>query len=150
MKKLKSGGLPAVILAIHHVPRWMPGEKDPTSTNIDATCKKAGFWPDAVISGHAHLYQRLVRQDTGQHIPYIITGAGGHAISPGQEVAKPYMKTLDARLGHVMFESGYVRATVTSSANGDPSIRFEYHSVNAASRGPDDLCQLNLKTNKLI
>ena len=150
LKKLKSGGLPAVILAIHHVPRWMPGEKDPMSTNIDATCKKAGFWPDAVISGHAHLYQRLVRQDTGQDIPYIITGAGGHAISPGQEVAKPYMKTLDARLGHVMFESGYVRATVTSPAKGDPSLRFEYHSVKPASRGPDDLCQLNLKTNKLI
>jgi hypothetical protein len=128
----------------------MPGEKDPTSTNIDAACKKAGFWPDAVISGHAHLYQRIVRQDTGQDIPYIITGAGGHALNPAQEVAKPYMAKLDARLGHVMYESGYVRATITSPAKGDPVLRFEYHSVKPATRGPDDLCQLNLRTSKLI
>ena len=150
LKKLRSGGLPAVILAIHHIPRWMPGEKDPTSTNIDAACKKADFWPDAVISGHAHLYQRIVRQDTGQDIPYIITGAGGHALNAGQEVAKPYMAKLDARLGRVMIESGYVRATVASPAKGDPVLRFEYHSVNPAGRGPDDLCQLNLRTSKLI
>jgi uncharacterized protein YukJ len=154
LKKLRSGGLPAVILAIHHFPRWIPGEKDPNSTAIDNACEKASFWPDAVICGHAHLYQRIVRQNTGQSgkadIPYIVTGAGGHVVSPGQEVGKPYMAKLDTRIGKVMFESGYVRANVTSPASGDPVLSFEYHSVKPAGRGPDDLCQLNLKTNKLI
>jgi hypothetical protein len=60
------------------------------------------------------------------------------------------MAKLDARLGHVMFESGYVRATVTSPASGDPVLRFEYRSVKPAGRGPDDLCQVNLRTNKLL
>jgi len=150
LKALRKRNLPAVILAIHHFPRWIPNEKDPTSTAIDAACKKAGFWPDAVICGHAHLYQRIVRQDTGQDIPYIITGAGGHAVTPTQEVGKTYMATLDPRLGRVMFESGYVRAVVTSPAKGDPTLSFEYHSVKPTSRGPDDLCELNLQTHKLM
>ena len=93
LKGLRKNGLPAVILAIHHFPRWFPDQKpiDPTSAAIDAACKKAGFWPDAVACGHAHLYQRVVRQDTGQDIPYVLTGAGGYAVTPGEEVGKSYM-----------------------------------------------------------
>jgi Uncharacterized conserved protein (DUF2278)/Calcineurin-like phosphoesterase len=152
LKKLRSGGMPAVILAIHHFPRWFPDQKpaDPTSAAIDAACRKAGFWPDAVICGHAHLYQRVVRQDTGQDIPYVVTGAGGHVVSPAQEVGKSYMKQLDPHLGLTIFESGYVRATVTSPSRGDPTLRFEYNSVKPKGSGPDDVCEVNLKTNKLV
>jgi hypothetical protein len=154
LKKLRQGGLPAVLLAIHHFPRWFPDQKpaDPTSAAIDATCRKAGFWPDAVICGHAHLYQRAVRQDTGQDIPYVLTGAGGYAITPGEEVGKSFMAKAGAsgsRLAFKRFESGYVRATVTSPANGDPTLRFEYRSVKPLSDGPDDVCTLNLRTSKL-
>lgn len=152
LKKLRSGGLPAVILAIHHFPRWFPDQKpaDPTSAAIDAACKKAGFWPDAVICGHAHLYQRVVRQDTGQDIPYVLTGAGGHIVTPGEEVGKSYMKQLDPHLGLTIFESGYVRATVASPSPGDPTLRFEYRSVKPKGSDPDDACEVNLKTNKLV
>jgi uncharacterized protein YukJ len=152
LKKLRSAGLPAVILAIHHFPRWFPGQKpaDPTSAAIDAACKKAGFWPDAIICGHAHLYQRVVRQDTGQDIPYVLTGAGGHVVSPAQEVGKSFMKGLDPHLGLTIFESGYVRANVVSPAKGDPTLRFEYRSVKPKGAGPDDVCTVNLRTNKLV
>jgi uncharacterized protein YukJ len=155
LKKLRSDGLPAVILAIHHFPRWFPDQKpqDPTSAAIDATCKKAGFWPDAVICGHAHLYQRVVRQDTGQDIPYVLSGAGGHIVTPGEEVGKSYMAQVTSsgsRLGFKIFESGYVRTTVASPARGDPTLRFEYRSVKPASNDPDDVCTLNLRTNKLV
>ena len=155
LKQARSNGLPAVILAIHHFPRWFPGQKpaDPTSAAIDATCKKAGFWPDAVICGHAHLYQRVVRQDTGQDVPYVLSGAGGYAVTPGEEVGKSYMAQVTAngsRLGFKMFESGYVRASVTAPARGDPTLRFEYRSVKPASNDPDDVCTLNLRTSKLV
>ena len=155
LKKLRNDGLPAVILAIHHFPRWFPAQKpkDPTSTAIDATCKKAGFWPDAVICGHAHLYQRVVRQDAKRDVPYVLTGAGGYAVTPGEEVGKSYMAQIassGARLGHVMFESGYVRAAVTKPSHGDPTLRFEYRSVKPTSNGPDDVCSVNLRTNKLV
>jgi uncharacterized protein YukJ len=153
LKALRAGGLPAVMLAIHHFPRWFPGEKDPTSTAIDATCKKAGFWPDAVICGHAHLYQRIVRQDTGQDIPYFVVGAGGYAITPGEEVGKTYVAQLmknGTQLANKMFESGFARATLTSPSHGDPTLRFEYRSVKPKSNGPDDVCTINLRTNKLV
>ena len=153
LKGLRNNGLPAVIMAIHHFPRWFPGQKDPASTAIDAACKKAGFWPDAVICGHAHLYQRVVRQDTGQDIPYVLTGAGGYAITPGEEVGKSYMAQLmqnGTRLANKMFESGYVRATVTRPASGDPTLHFEYRSVKPKSDAPDDACAVNLRTNKLL
>ena len=78
-----------MLLAIHHFPRWFPGQKDPNSTAIDAACKKTGLRPDAVICGQAHLYQRVVRQDTGQDIPYIMAGAGGYGIRANEEVGKP-------------------------------------------------------------
>jgi hypothetical protein len=34
-----------VILAIHHFPRWFPGQKDPMSAAIDAACVKADSGP---------------------------------------------------------------------------------------------------------
>lgn len=153
LKGLRKQGLPAVIMALHHFPRWFPGQKDPTSTAIDAACKKAGFWPDAVICGHAHLYQRVVRQDTGQDIPYVLSGAGGYAITPGEEVGKNYMAQLmknGMQMANKMFESGYVRAVVTSPASGDPTLHFEYRSVKPKSNAPDDACTVNLRTNKLL
>ena len=153
LKALRKNGLPAVIMAIHHFPRWFPGQKDPTSTAIDAACKKAGFWPDAVICGHAHLYQRVVRQDTGQDIPYVLSGAGGYAITPGEEVGKNFMAQAmqnSTRIANKMFESGYVRAVVTSPSSGDPTLHFEYRSVKPKSNGPDDVCAVNLRTNKLL
>jgi uncharacterized protein YukJ len=155
LKKLRKNGLPAVILAIHHFPRWFPAQKpkDPTSTAIDATCKKAGFWPDAVICGHAHLYQRVVRQDIGQDIPYVMTGAGGYGVSPPEELGKSYMAQIASsgtRLSRVLMESGYVRATVTKPVAGDATLRFEYHSVQQTTNEPDDVCTVNLHTSKLV
>ena len=100
-----------------------------------------------MICGHAHLYQRVVRQDTGQDIPYVLTGAGGYAITPSEEVGKSYMAQLTRNglhLANKMYKSGYVRATVTSPSNGDPTLRFEYHSVEPSSTGPDDVCTVNL------
>jgi hypothetical protein len=155
LKQARKNGQPAVILAIHHFPRWFPQQKpkDPTSAAIDAACKKAGFWPDAIICGHAHLYQRVVRQDTGQDIPYVMAGAGGYGISPAQEVGKSYMAEIAAsgtRLSRVMNESGYVRATVTRPSRGDPTLKFEYRSVKQTSDQPDDVCTVNLRTGKLV
>jgi uncharacterized protein YukJ len=155
LKKLRKNGLPAVLLGVHHFPRWFPAQKpkDPYSTAIDATCKKAGFWPDAIICGHAHLYQRVVRQDVGQDVPCILSGAGGYAVTPSEEVGKSYMREITSsgtRLGRVMYESGYVRATVTSPTRGDPTLQFEYHSVKQTTNEPDDVCTVNLRTNRLV
>jgi uncharacterized protein YukJ len=156
LKQKRQKGLPAVILAIHHFPRWFPTQKpkDPTSAAIDATCRKAGFWPDAVICGHAHLYQRVVRQDPtiGKDLPYVMAGAGGYGVTPAEEVGKPYMAQIassGSRLSRILNESGYVRAMVTAPLHGNATLRFEYHSVKQTSDEPDDVCTVNLLTGTL-
>ncbi len=145
----------AVILAIHHFPRWFPKQKpkDHNNTALDAACQKAGFWPDAVICGHAHLYQRVVRPVNKREIPYVMTGAGGYGLNAKQELAKDYMTNTvgkNTKLGNVLVESGYVRATVSIPSKGDPTLRFEYNSVKQTSATPSDTCTLNLKTGKVM
>jgi len=39
---------------------------------------------------------------------------------------------------------------LTAPAKGDPTLRFEYRSVKPASNAPDDVCTINLNTNKLV
>jgi uncharacterized protein YukJ len=153
LKKLRQQEGRAVILAIHHCPRWFPGQsaKDPTSDAIDQACNKAGFWPDAVVCGHAHLYQRIVRQDGGRDVPYIISGAGGYGINPEQVTAKAYAATLAPRLTRLLLEEGYVRATVTRKTGSKPgTLRLEYRSVKQTTDEPDDVCVIDLAQSKLL
>jgi hypothetical protein len=90
----------AVILAVHHPP-FVYGAKGKGSSGatgathyssplmlaeIDAICKEVGVYPHAILSGHAHNYQRFTRKLTlnGQNymVPFIICGDSGHAVDP--------------------------------------------------------------------
>ena len=72
----------AILIAVHHPPLSVDaktGGSGGLMQDIDACCKAAGLWPDAVLSGHAHLYQRFTRVVNGRQIPYIVSGSGGFA-----------------------------------------------------------------------
>ena len=88
----------AVLLAVHHPPfsyanksKRGNGEHGVHAGSlnmlrqIDEICAKVGVYPHAVISGHAHLYERYTRTVTlnGQDrdVPFIICGSGGHHIN---------------------------------------------------------------------
>ena len=73
----------ALIIAVHHPPFTASSQHFPSATmlaQIDACCKQAGIWPDMVISGHAHLYERYTRTmaSDGRQIPYVVAGNGGY------------------------------------------------------------------------
>ena len=84
----------AVILACHHPPasadadarRYHRARERPRS----GASQQAGFWPDAVLSGHAHIYQRFSRSVDGREIPYIVAGSGGHdaRVPSGEKVGE--------------------------------------------------------------
>jgi len=93
----------AVILAIHHPPfSYAQPSSAPTANHggspvmrseIDAICQQTGVYPHAVISGHAHNYQRYTRTlDGGANkqfqIPYIVCGNSGHNVNPLYQPAK--------------------------------------------------------------
>jgi kumamolisin len=85
LKPQRTAGERAVILTCHHPPLSVDkrhGGARGLAEDIDKACEKAGLWPDAVLSGHAHLYQRYTRTVAGAEIPYIVSGSGGHNATP--------------------------------------------------------------------
>ena len=73
----------ALILAVHHPPFTGSSQHFPSAAmlaQIDSCCQQAGIWPDLVLSGHAHLYERYTRTMAadGREIPYVVAGNGGY------------------------------------------------------------------------
>ena len=72
----------ALIITVHHPPFTGSSQHFPSATmlaQIDACSKQAGIWPDLVLSGHSHLYERYTRtmKSDGRQIPYVVAGNGG-------------------------------------------------------------------------
>jgi Calcineurin-like phosphoesterase len=88
----RQAGKRAIIIAVHHPPLSCDAKTGGSAglmQDIDACCKSAGQWPDMVLSGHAHLYQRFTRTVNGRQVPYIVSGSGGYAITPPMQAAPP-------------------------------------------------------------
>jgi len=79
----KKNGKRALIIAVHHPPYSNGGHSGSPDmlSQIDGACKSVGIWPDALLSGHAHNYQRYMRTVAGAGkapVPYLVAGSGGH------------------------------------------------------------------------
>lgn len=87
-------------------------------------------WPfeawgaDAVISGHDHHYERVIRDDNnnGVMMPYLISGLGGHSIRPANR-ANPG--------GSVAKYSGSYGALFAAAT--DTTLKFEFRSTSGAA-----------------
>jgi hypothetical protein len=126
---------------------------------IDAACADTGVWPHAVLSGHAHNYQRFTRRKDGRETPFIVAGNGGHATARLTHRGMPALRapmpqpTLSDGTDSVVLENyddqefGYLRIVANES-----QLRIEYHP---ASDGPDaktadDWATVDLKTRQLV
>jgi hypothetical protein len=155
----KFGG---ALLFVHHHPPYASGGQHGSSVQMrqqmDAVCQSAGIWPHAVLSGHAHNYQRYTRHRAdGTDIPYVVCGNGGHNVQKLQmtngialrtpQVFQKKTATDDA----VTFENyddtdyGYLRILVTGT-----QLRIEYHPAGdgAGAKTPDDSVTIDLKTRR--
>lgn len=159
----------AVIIAVHHPPfTYSPQEGGSGGgkhygspvmlSQIDTICQQTGVYPHAVISGHAHNYQRYTRsfKFAGKNytVPFIICGDSGHNVSPltsatfGKKIPEPadnvdvsYMDvskvvqstglTLNR---HDQQNSGYLRVSVTAK---QLTITFNPVSKTGAAIKPD-------------
>ncbi len=96
----------------------IPARRTGLSNDIDNCCKGAGLWPDLVLAGHAHLYQRFTRKmPDGTAIPYLVAGCGGFAATrPMQGLPKAPTTVGDHTLViNPIVDFGYL--TVTVDAN---------------------------------
>jgi uncharacterized protein YukJ len=163
LKKLRTAGtFVAFLLAVHHPPYSLTqdtGHSNAMRQAMDAEFLAANLWPDAVLSGHAHIYQRMTRAVTNVgaslQIPYIVAGSGGYAITPTQEIDKTGMQQLNQtdpsfKLHQYIDGFGYLYITVTAPGSGKtPTLTIDFRNANT-SAGKNDSCTVNLKTHQLM
>jgi hypothetical protein len=90
-----AGRRKALVLALHHPPYagglredcLGHGSSPGMQAELDAISARAGVWPDAVLAGHCHSYQRYLRRCTtadGRELAtyYLIAGTAGIKIQP--------------------------------------------------------------------
>jgi len=149
----RKAGERAVIIACHHPPASVDanhGGSSGLANDIDTAATEAGFWPDAVLSGHAHLYQRYTRlTPDGREIPYVVAGSGGFAATPPQGGLPGTPLTLGeyTLVAKPLVEFGYLTVTVDlSTTQGHLTITFN----DRTNSKTHDTVHLNLKTGKIL
>jgi hypothetical protein len=148
----RKAGERAVIVACHHPPASIDashGGSSGLADDIDGAARAAGFWPDAVLSGHAHLYQRFTRRVDGREIPYVVAGSGGFSATRpvGGLPATPITVgeyTLDRP---PIVEFGYLTVTVDMTGR-DHHLTIEFN--DRTNTHVHDTVRLNLKTGKIL
>ena len=139
----------ALVIAVHHPPFTGSSQHMPSAAMlkaIDKCCAGAGQWPDMVLSGHAHLYERYTRimKSDGRQIPYIVAGNGGYYDLSGLKKNKQGQKPVAGKqtesdgAGNTLAlasysdtQFGFLRITFSAS-----SIAVESIGVNTTTR-PD-------------
>jgi hypothetical protein len=165
LKRVKSENYSGALLFAHHHPPYAIGGQHSSSSEMrqqmDKICTAVGVWPHAVLSGHAHSYQRFTRlRSDGTVIPYIICGNGGHNFqrlhAPKGSTALRAPQTFLRKApddDEVTFENyddtgyGYLRLIV------DPQqLRIEYHPAADAlnAKTPDDYVTIDLRSRKKV
>lgn len=136
LKPLREAGQRAVILAVHHPPASVDAKHGGTlgmSEDIDRAAAAAGLWPDAVLSGHAHLYQRFTRATAGREIPYVVAGSGGFAATmPMTGLGKAPVTVGEYTLvAKPVVEFGYLTVVVDWSGT-PPTLSIAFRSTAGA------------------
>ncbi len=142
----RKAGERAVIIACHHPPASVDskhGGSTGLAADIDSAAQAAGFWPDAVLSGHAHLYQRFTRSVGGREIPYVVAGSGGFAATAARgKLPKAPITVGEYTLVHdPIVEFGYLTVTIDLSG-ATSTLTIAFH--DRTSTGVHDTVTLDL------
>ena len=137
----QNGSRKALVFAVHHPPysgdgtvgTGQKGGSPGMLADFDEVCTAAGIEPDAVLSGHAHNYQRHTRVKTAgaTPIPFIVAGCGGHGNQPagtanGQQLGDTtYDKTFETY--------GYLLVTVTAT-----ELKTEFYELGQTGAPTDN------------
>ena len=162
LDRVKAENFKGALIFAHHHPAYTAGSKHGWSeqmlSQIDKVCGDAGVWPHAVLSGHAHNYQRFTRVHGKTQIPYIICGNGGHGLAKLSRKGANALRTPQSLevAGHadpVTLESyddedyGYLRVIVSAT-----QLRIEYHpaSDGSGAKTPDDKVTVDLASRRFV
>jgi Calcineurin-like phosphoesterase len=138
---LRAAGERAVVLACHHPPASADTKSGGTTglaNDLDAAFAAGGLWPDAIVSGHAHIYQRFSRAVNGLALPYIVAGSGGHdATIPTGENANEAPRTWNEYTLEVgpTVAYGYLTVTVDFTDANAKKLTLEFVAPAEPSAG---------------
>lgn len=148
LKPEREAGERAVIVACHHPPASVsehPGSEG-LDQDLDSAFEESGLYPDAVLSGHAHLYQRFTRKVGGREIPYVVAGAGGFSEThPLTAVQAPITRGEFTLVADPIVHFGYLTVTVDMEAK---RLEIGYRPSNPEVQG--DSVAVDLKTGTLV
>jgi hypothetical protein len=160
LTRVSSDKFSGALIIAHHHPAYTAGAKHGWSeammAQIDKICGETKVWPHAVLSGHAHSYQRFTRAHGQTQIPYIISGNGGHNVTRlsrgAQTIRAPQPLQVSGHADPVTLENyddqdyGYLRIIVNAK-----QLRIEYHpaSDGAAAKTPDDQVTIDLASRRI-
>ena len=158
LQRVQQDSFAGALILAHHHPAYTAGNKHGWSTDltseVDAICQEVDVWPHAVLSAHAHNYQRFTRVNGGRQTPYIVAGGGGHNVTRltkrGATLRTPMVvQTGDDEVTLENYDDqnyGYLRIVVNAQ-----QLRIEYHpaSDGDAQKTPDDSVTVDLATRTL-
>jgi hypothetical protein len=162
LKRVQAEKFNGALIFAHHHPIYTAGSvhgwSEQMLAQIDEICKETGVWPHAVLSGHAHSYQRFTRLHGNTQIPYVISGNGGHGLTKltrkgASPLRTPQAMPVPSGGDQVTLENyddqdfGYLRVVVTAK-----QLRIEYQpaSDGTEAKTPDDFVTVDLATRKLV
>ena len=147
LKPEREAGQRAVVVACHHPPVSVDAQHGGTTglaDDIDRASQAAGLWPDAVLSGHAHLYQRYTRSVDNREIPYVVAGSGGFAANAVKgQLKTPLTVGQYTLVAPPIAQFGYLVLTVDLSAQPG-KLTIAFHSPTR------DSVTVNLATGRLL
>ncbi|HZY36126.1 MAG TPA: metallophosphoesterase [Mucilaginibacter sp.] len=138
----------ALIVCLHHS-AYSADTNHGSSLNmqlfLQSAFEEAGVFPDIVISGHVHNYQRFTKTyPDGRTIPFIVAGAGGYADL--HRIARPddpaYPDT-HPQLDNVLLENycdhthGFLKMTL-ERVKGKITLAGEYFILSAKVNNTDE------------
>jgi hypothetical protein len=138
----------AVILAVHHPPfTGNSATKNTLGTDLDDAFNQGGLWPDLVLSGHSHLYERYERSVNGIKLPYVIAGCGGYNLQGYAKASDPNVKVppdlaTDPSLQAYMKTFGYLKIKATAD-----QLAVVFNSIDASYGAAVDSIVIDLKTH---
>ncbi len=149
LKPLREANQTAVIVALHHPPFYGGTEDNPMGDDLDDAFTKGGLWPDVVLSGHAHLYERLERDINGIKMPYIIAGCGGYNITTSTQASDPTVKVPPSMASNTALRAyvetfGYLKIKVTKD-----KLAIIFNSIDSAYGPAFDSILIDLLTHNV-
>ena len=153
----------ALVVSVHH-PSYSADSAHGGSAYMLATLegafKESGRYPDIVLSGHVHNYQRYTRQIDGRDLPFIVAGGGGY-FNVYKMQTNPDGSPLEVPMS--MAEPGLTLENYCDDSHGYMKMRFErgkivgeYYAVaevnqpNPGLAAKVDSFAVNLKQHKLV